>query len=207
MCILSGCLALTFNLRNPRTTNLHANNRFKVARYDESYIVFFDSSRWTHDLVILASRIALGEMGFNARMVLKLSAALLPFCLALSQSMQWVHWNMYLYDAPLWALSFEKIELRQWRSCADRVWTLNMNIRPLLFWSTCSRPDSATCAGLVHGHWALWAVIIANAEPRSKSAWKGLAIVFPWIVESTRKTVVHGDATLIQTGSTKHFIC
>ena len=100
MCILSGCLALTFNLRNPRTTNLHANNRFKVARYDESYIVFFDSSRWTHDLVILASRIALGEMGFNARMVLKLSAALLPFCLALSQSMQWVHWNMYLYDAP-----------------------------------------------------------------------------------------------------------
>ena len=43
---------------------------------------------------------------------------------------------------------------RQWRSRADRVLTLNMNIRPPLFWSTGSRargPDSATCAGLALG--------------------------------------------------------
>ena len=40
--------------------------------------------------------------------------------------------------------------LQLW-SRADRVLNLNMNIRPPLFWSTCSRascPDSATCVGL-----------------------------------------------------------
>ena len=42
---------------------------------------------------------------------------------------------------------------RQWRSRADRLLNLNMNIRLVLFWSTWSQargPDSATCAGLAH---------------------------------------------------------
>ena len=32
------CLALIFNLSNPRTTILFEKNRFKVARYDESLL-------------------------------------------------------------------------------------------------------------------------------------------------------------------------
>ena len=34
------CLALILNSSNPRTTILHARNRFKVARYDKSSTVF-----------------------------------------------------------------------------------------------------------------------------------------------------------------------
>ena len=52
------------------------------------------------------------------------------------------------------SLNFFFLGFRQWRSRADRVLTLNMNIRLPLFWSTWSRawgPDSATCAGLAHG--------------------------------------------------------
>ena len=68
---------------------------------------------------------------------------------------------------------------RQWRSRADRVLTLNMNIRLTLFWCTWSRtspargPDSATCAALRIG------VIIGIVEPRSKSHKRCLVIVFP----------------------------
>ena len=54
----------------------------------------------------------------------------------------------------LQSLYFFSLGFRQWRSRADRVLTLNMNIQLPLFWSTWSRvrgPDSATCAGLAHG--------------------------------------------------------
>ena len=36
------CLALIFNLSNPRMKILHAKKWFKIARYDESYTTFFE---------------------------------------------------------------------------------------------------------------------------------------------------------------------
>ena len=46
------CLALIFNLNNPRMTVLYAKkNRLQVTKYDESYTVFFEQSIRTRDLV------------------------------------------------------------------------------------------------------------------------------------------------------------
>ena len=56
------------------------------------------------------------------------------------------------YTAAL-SIIFFFLGFRQWRSRADRVLTLSMNIRLPLFWSTWSparSPHSATGAGLAH---------------------------------------------------------
>ena len=42
---------------------LQAKTRFKVAKYDNSYTVFFAGSIWTDGLVITASRSESGDMG------------------------------------------------------------------------------------------------------------------------------------------------
>ena len=73
---------------------------------------------------------------------------------------------------------------RLWRSRAESVLTLNMNIWLPLLWSTWSwarGPDSATCAGLAHGR--DYSYCIASELKLQKY----LAIVFPWIVEKTFK--------------------
>ena len=60
--------------------------------------------------------------------------------------------RVLLYCCALYNSFF--LGFHRWRSRADRVLTLKMNIRLPLFWSTWSRargPDSATCAGLAHG--------------------------------------------------------
>ena len=82
-----------------------------------------------------------------------------PLCVALSRS---VHWHVRFWNCcALYKFFF--LGFRQRRSRADRVLTLNMNIRLSLFWSTWSRgQDSATCAGLAH-----MGVIIAIVEPPS----------------------------------------
>ena len=96
-----------------------------------------------------------GRLGFDSHTVLKLSAAYWPFCMALSQS---VHWHArFLYCCAACALyNFLFLGFRQWRSRADRVLILKMNIQLPLFWSTggTSRawgPNSATCASLADG--------------------------------------------------------
>ena len=68
-----------------------------------------------------------------------------------------MHGHTRFYIAVL-SIIFLLLGFRQWRSSADRVLTLNMNIRLPLFWSTWSRargpdrgPDTATCEGLAHG--------------------------------------------------------
>ena len=106
-----------------------------------------------------------------------LSASPLRFCVALSPS---VYWQALLYCCSFYDFFF--LGFRQWRSRADRVLTLNMNIWIPLLSSTFSRargPDSATCAGLAYGR------DIAIVEPLSKNHKRCLAIVFPWIVEDT----------------------
>ena len=104
-------------------------------------------------------------------MVIKLSGAARPICLTLRPS---VHWQLLC-----WCSLYQKqiLGFRQWRSRADRVLTLKMNIQlerrrlPLL-WSTWSRaqgPDSATCAGLsglAHGR----DYSDCGAEQKSKKA-------------------------------------
>ena len=78
--------------------------------------------------------------------------------------------------------NFVFLGFRQWWSRADKVLTLNMNIRLPLFWSAWSR-----ARGQDSPHVRAWlmGLIIAIAEPRSKSDERCLAIVFPWIVENT----------------------
>ena len=68
-----------------------------------------------------------------------------------------------LYCCTLYNFFF--LRFRQWQSRADRVLTLDMNIRLPLFWSTWKRAlgqDSATCAGLVHGR--DWSFCIASEQ-------------------------------------------
>ena len=113
-------------------------------------------------------------------MVLKLSAGPWPFCVSLSPSVPW-H-ARFLFRCALYI--FLLLGFRQWRSRADRVFTLNMNIRLPLFWSTWSRargPDSTACAGLGHGR------DYSDCRASELKLQKCLAIVFPWIVENTWK--------------------
>ena len=56
------CLALIFNLSNPRTTVLHVKIRFKVAICDESYTVFFARSIPTHCWVVQADSSEQGDL-------------------------------------------------------------------------------------------------------------------------------------------------
>ena len=73
-------------------------------------------------------------------------AALQPLCVALSQSL---HWQVLFYIAALSTIFFLLLGFRQWRSRADRVLALNINIWLPLFWISWSRAmgqDSATCA-------------------------------------------------------------
>ena len=120
-------------------------------------------------------------------MVLKLSPAPLPFCVALSQS---VHQYSCFYFAVL-STTFKKKSLKfyQWLSSADRVLTLNINIWLPLFWRTWSKaqgPDSAKSAGLVDGQW-LQQLLVCSF--RAKVPEKALPLFFPWIVKDSEKTV------------------
>ena len=122
-------------------------------------------------------------------MVLKLSPAPLPFCVALSQS---VHQYSCFYFAVL-STTFKKKSLKfyQWLSSADRVLTLNINIWLPLFWRTWSKaqgPDSAKSAGLVDGQW-LQQLLVCSF--RAKVPEKALPLFFPWIVKDSEKTVAH----------------
>ena len=54
----------------------------------------------------------------------------------------------------------------QWQSRAERVWTLNMNIKLPLFWSTWVSPGARTWPQW-HMCWAWHLVIIAIVEPLS----------------------------------------
>ena len=56
------CLTLIFNLSNPRMTILLKTNGFKFARYDESCIVFFGSSKRIHGSAVKANSSVLGKM-------------------------------------------------------------------------------------------------------------------------------------------------
>ena len=85
------CLALIFYLSNPRTTImrmiLHAKNRFKVARYDQLYTVFFQ----THGLVVKANNSQTGDMASTPESWWYCNTFCpWTFCMALSQT---VHCN------------------------------------------------------------------------------------------------------------------
>ena len=122
--------------------------------------------------------------------VLKLSAAPLPFCVALSLS---VHLHMHFYITALFFFSSSRISsvaVSRWHdsNSSHEHWTSTV-------WSTWVWP----WALLGHICWpGAWAVIKAVVKPLSKSIWKGLIILFPWIVENTGKTVAHleGFSTL-----------
>ena len=111
------------------------------------------------------------------------------------------HWASHctdtraFYSNALFFLSFF-LGFRQWRSSADWVLTLNMNIRLPLFWSTWSTArgqDSATCAGLAHGR------DYSNYRASEQKSQMCLAFIFPWIVKNTWKTkaMLEGFLTLI----------
>ena len=64
---------------NQKMTILHADNCFKVARYDESYTFLFHSLVHTYSLGQGKSQ-WVGRQGLNSSKVLKLSAAPRPIC-------------------------------------------------------------------------------------------------------------------------------
>ena len=85
-----------------------------------------------------------------------------------------VHWHACFYIAALSIRFF--LGFRQWRSRADRVLPLYMNIwLPLFwthFWSTWSRargPDSGTCVCLAHGR--DFSYCRASEQKWQKKAW------------------------------------
>ena len=82
--------------------------------------------------------------------VLKLSAAPLPFCVALSLS---VHLHMHFYITALFFFSSSRISSVAIMSRADMILTLHMNIELPLFGALESGPGpySAIYAGLEHG--------------------------------------------------------
>ena len=156
---------------------LHLKNWSQVVRYNELYTIFFGTLIQFYGLVVKVTRMSRATL-VRFRKMLKLAAAPGPFCVGLSPS---VHWYARLYIAALCIFFF--VGFRQWRSRADRVLSLNMNIWHALFWSTWSGDqslDSATCAGLAHGR------DYSNCrEPWSKSDKLCLDLVFHWIVENT----------------------
>ena len=91
------------------------------------------------------------------------------------------------------SLLFFFLGFRQWRSCAGKVLTLNMNIWLQLFWSTWSRPRARTRPYVQAFHVCDYSYCRLNVEPRSKSDKRCLALErclalgFPWIVENTWK--------------------
>ena len=108
----------------------------------------------------------------------------MPFSVAFSQSVHDTSAFMLLFS-----LYFLLLDLCQWWFLSDRVLNLNLNILLPLFWSTWSKArgkDSATCAGLQNWKW-LYLLFCLALLIRSKSAWKGLAIIFPWIVGNAEK--------------------
>ena len=155
-------LVLKFNWNNPRTTILHAKKAIPGCEKLRVIYCFFQETRKlirTFGSVIKAA----------SRRMLKLFAVPLPFLREPVNTLT----HALLYCCAVYNFYF--LGFRQWRSRADRVLTLNMNIRLPLFWSTWSRargPDSAICAGLAHG----W--MTAIAEPWSKSHKRCLAIIF-----------------------------
>ena len=101
-----------------------------------------------------------GRHGFYSCRMLKLLAALLLLCVALSPSVD-LH-ARFLFCCALYYIF--PIKFRQWLSRADLVLTLNMNIRLSLFWSTWSRHlESGLGHGLSHICWpGAWWVISAD---------------------------------------------
>ena len=119
--------------------------------------------------------------GFYSHMVLNSSAALLPFFVALSQS---VHWHAsFLYCCALYNFFFLDFVSG---NLALTGFTLNMNILLPLFWSTFSPArgqDSAICVGLAHGR------DYSYCRASELKLQKFLATVFPWTVENAWKTM------------------
>ena len=149
-------LALIFILSNLQSQNDNLERKKAVPGCDMRRVIFHFFQAIDTNLWLSGQHEALwgGQLGFDSRRILKLYAAPRPFCVSLSPS---VHWHARFYIAAL-ALIFQVFFLgfRQCRSRAERMLTLNMNIRLALFWSTWCRargPDSATCApaGLANG--------------------------------------------------------
>ena len=106
--------------------------------------------------------------------------ATVPFCLALSPS---VHWHACFNIAAsqlIFSLGFG-----HWQTWSDRVLTLNINILT----STVLEHLGVLPGPETQPHVLAWqmGMIIAIVEPQSKSDKRGLAIVFPWIIEKTWK--------------------
>ena len=172
------CLALIFNLSNPRTTILHAKKQIQVARNNKSCTVF--SAEWYEPIAHWLRQLARSKTTWvqfqqDAETLCSPSAILhgTEPVSALTRVL------LYCGLSYLFNLGF-----CQWQSRADRVLTLNMNIQFPLFWSTSSLARgqvSATCAGLAHGR------DYSDCRASDQSHKRCLAIVFPWIVENTWK--------------------
>ena len=145
---------MIFKLSNPRTTILDAKNRFKVAIYDESYTLLFSINQY--EVVVQRLRLFAVSRATMPRHGIYSSSTRVLELYAVPQTEPFSALTRALLhcSAPY---HFVLLEFSQWRSRADRVLTLSMNIKLSLFcqfWSTWSRalgPDSAACAGLAHG--------------------------------------------------------
>ena len=166
------CLALIFNLSNPRMTSLHAKNRFKVARKVPFFLRRIGSN---------SSLSSKGESQTRSESVDRCSIVCSPSAILQGTESVSALTRALLYCRALYEFFLDFIS----GELALTIWLP-------LFWSTWSRardPDSATCVGLARGRDYSYCI----ASEQHESAWKGLAIVFPWIVENTWKTVAHTE--------------
>ena len=105
------------------------------------------------------------------------------------------HWARHCSDNMFCVLYIYSPWILQWHSHAERVLTLNINIQLPLFWNTCQGPWYCTCAGLAMQWLGSYYSFCLALE---QSGREGLAILFPWIVKNSEKTVAQaqGLATL-----------
>ena len=152
-------------------------NQLQVAKYDESYTVFFQR---TYGLVVKVSRRESGDMGL-----------ILDECWISLQRLghfAW-HWarqctDMHaFYIAALTIIFF--LGFRQWRSRADRVVNLNTTIRLPLFWRTWTRARART-----RPHVRAWHMgrDYSNCRASELTDCQVSGFVFSWFLENTEKT-------------------
>ena len=168
------CLTLIFKLKNPSTTVLYAKNQLQVAKYDESYTVFFELYL---RLVAVLQRV--GRRGFDSWRWLKPFATPRPFCVALSPS---VHWHSRFYIAALSIIFL--FGFRQCRSRDDRVVNLNMTIRLALFWRTWTRARARTRPHVLAWHMGRDYSDCRASELTDRQV---SGFVFSWFLENTEK--------------------
>ena len=118
-----------FNFSNSTTTILHSKNRFKVVICDESCTVFF---QWIYTNLWISVKRGTVSLAILVRFPQGPHHFCHPSAILCGTEPVSALTLVLLYCCTLYNFF---LGFRQWRSCADRILTLNMHILSPLFWS------------------------------------------------------------------------